>query len=47
MNMENKCPFESAKIEIFTLGNIDVVTASPYPGEEDLFPTSWRDINEE
>lgn len=42
MNIKTNCPFEKAKIEIVTLFDFDVITASPFPGEEDGFTYSWR-----
>ncbi len=50
-NQNNKHPFKLAKVEIYELSDFDIVTASPigpgaFEGEEELFPTSWRDLSE-
>lgn len=51
MKNQNKRPFCSAEIEIVALYDNDIIvtspTGNPFPGEEEVFPTSWRDINEE
>ena len=49
-NIKNS--FELARVEIYKLPDFDIVTASPtgpgaFEGEEELFPTSWREYNGE
>ena len=52
MNTNIKTPFELARVEIYKLPEFDIVTTSPtgpgaFEGEEELFPTSWREYDGE
>ncbi|MBQ8740699.1 MAG: hypothetical protein IJY79_04025 [Clostridia bacterium] len=45
-------PFYAAEIEIIKIDMCDIIVTSPtgpdpFEGEEDTFPTSWRDISNE
>ena len=47
MNTNTKFPFNAAEIEIVLIEGCDIITASPYAGENEFFPASWSQLNEE
>ena len=52
MNKNTNCLFQAAEIEVVNVNMCDIIVTSPmgpdpFEGEEEMFPTNWRDYNGE